>query len=262
MRNPILTLATDFGLADHYVGAMKGVILSICPRAQITDISHEVTPFRIAEGAFVIAQAYRYFPPKTVHVVVVDPGVGTARRPILMDAAGQYFVAPDNGVLAMIYSREKSKVRLIENDALFLKPVSQTFHGRDIFAPVAAHIAAGAAVARIGRVISDYVRPPFEKPIRTGKKTWIGCVLKIDHFGNIITNYRADEFQDLELKRFAIAVGRRQTSLAARNYDAAGAGRLFAIIGSSGFWEISASRDSAAQQTGCEAGAAVVLKMA
>src|SRR5205823_156276 len=133
MTKPILTLTTDFGLSDHYVGTMKGVILGICPQAQMVDISHEVSPYEITEGAFLIAQAYRHFPKKTVHVVVVDPGVGTARRPILMEAAGQYFVAPDNGVLSMVYSREKHKVRLIANDRYFRKPVSTTFHGRDVF---------------------------------------------------------------------------------------------------------------------------------
>ena len=133
MRLPILTLTTDFGLSDHYVGTMKGVILGICPKAQIVDIGHEVSPFEITEGAYLIAQAYRYFPPKTVHVVVVDPGVGTARRPILMEAAGQYFIAPDNGVLAMIYTREQARIRLISNEKYFLHPVSRTFHGRDIF---------------------------------------------------------------------------------------------------------------------------------
>ena len=106
MRAPILTLTTDFGLSDHYVGAMKGVILGICPRAQLVDIGHHATPYQIGEGAYLIAQAYRYFPKKTVHLVVVDPGVGSARRPILMEAAGQYFVAPDNGVLGMIFARE------------------------------------------------------------------------------------------------------------------------------------------------------------
>src|SRR5881296_1635892 len=126
MTRPILTLTTDFGLGDHFVGTMKGVILGICPQAQIVDISHGITPFEIGEGAYLIAQAYRYFPKKTVHVVVVDPGVGTARRPILMEAAGQYFVAPDNGVLAMIYGAEKHKVRAITADKYFRKPVSQT----------------------------------------------------------------------------------------------------------------------------------------
>ena len=130
MTRPILTLTTDFGLSDHFVGTMKGVILGICPQAQIVDISHGVTPYEIGEGAYLIAQAYRYFPKKTVHVVVVDPGVGTARRPILMEAAGQYFVAPDNGVLSMVLAREENaKFRLISNAKYFLQPVSTTFHG-------------------------------------------------------------------------------------------------------------------------------------
>src|SRR5579872_4521305 len=140
MPEPVLTLTTDFGLADHFVGTMKGVILGICPKARIVDISHEVKPYDIAEGAYLIAQAYPYFPRKSVHLVVVDPGVGTARRPILLEAAGQYFVAPDNGVLAMIYSSVPHKVRAISSGRYFRKPVSNTFHGRDIFAPSAAHL--------------------------------------------------------------------------------------------------------------------------
>src|SRR5437764_10074496 len=126
----IITLTTDFGLSDHYVGVMKGVILGIAPAARIVDLSHQVAAYEIGEAAFVIAQAYRYFPKKTIHVIVVDPGVGTARRPILAEAAGQCFVAPDNGVLGMIYAREKCKVRVIGNDRYFRKPVSRTFHGR------------------------------------------------------------------------------------------------------------------------------------
>ena len=129
-----------------------------------------------------------------MHVVVVDPGVGSARRPILMEAAGQRFVAPDNGVLAMVFAREKHKVRLISNERYFRHPVSQTFHGRDIFAPVAAHIASGVAPARIGKAIADYVRPPFEHPRQTGPHTWKGEILKIDRFGNVITNFSAEEF--------------------------------------------------------------------
>src|SRR5579862_4476446 len=157
MRDPLITLTTDFGLSDHYVAAMKGVILGICPRAQIVDISHTVSPFEIAEGAYVIAQAYPCFPEKTVHVVVVDPGVGSARRPILLEAAGQYFVAPDNGVLAMVYSAsDQYKVRLISNEKLFRHPVSRTFHGRDIFSPVASHLAAGVPPPHIGEPIEDY----------------------------------------------------------------------------------------------------------
>src|SRR5450759_3383979 len=134
MLRSIITLTTDFGLSDHYVGTMKGVILGIAPSAQIVDISHEVAPFEILDGAYTIAQAYPYFPKRTVHVVVVDPGVGTARRPILAEAAGQFFIAPDNGVLTMMYEREKHKVRAVANERFFLPAPSRTFHGRDIFA--------------------------------------------------------------------------------------------------------------------------------
>jgi hypothetical protein len=259
MREPILTLTTDFGLSDHYVGTMKGVVHSICPRARIVDISHGVTPFEVAEGAYLIAQAYRYFPKKTVHVVVVDPGVGTARRPILMEAAGQYFVAPDNGVLSMIYAREKHKIRLIANDRYFRKPVSRTFHGRDIFAPVAAHVAAGVAPSRMGKLIEDYLRPAFAQPQRTGKRSWAGRILRIDHFGNIITNFHQDEFPDLERRNFSLNLGPHQVTVLARNYAEAGPGELFAIVGSSGYLEVSVNQGSAAGQIHCETGAPVEL---
>jgi len=238
---------------------MKGVILSICPRARIVDISHDAPPFAIGEAAYAIAQAYRYFPRKTVHVVVVDPGVGTSRRPILMEAAGQYFVAPDNGVLASIYGREAHKIRLISNERYFLKPVSRTFHGRDIFAPVAAHLAAGEAPSRMGKLVRDYLRPVFEKPQRTGKRTWMGRILKIDRFGNIVTNFCAGEFPELEQRNFTLTVGPRSVGVMARSYAECGPGELFAIAGSSGYLEVSVGQGSAAKQIGCESGAAVEL---
>jgi S-adenosyl-L-methionine hydrolase (adenosine-forming) len=259
MRRPILTLTTDFGASDHYVGAMKGVILSICPRAQIVDICHDVTPFQIAEGAYVIAQAYDCFPKKTVHVVVVDPGVGTARRPILLEAAGQYFVGPDNGVLSMLYSSGKHKVRLIANDRYFRQPVSATFHGRDIFAPVAAHVAAGVAPSRIGKPIEDYLRPEFAKPQRTGERTWSGSILKIDRFGNVVTNFHVRDFPELRQSgtdafvcQPAVTVGRRKITALAQNYAESRPGALFLIVGSSGYLEISVNQGSAAKQLGCK----------
>jgi S-adenosylmethionine hydrolase len=259
MPAPILTLTSDFGLTDHYVAAMKGVILSICPQARMVDISHGVSPYDVAEGAYLIAQAYPSFPPKTVHVVVVDPGVGTSRRPILLEAAGQYFVGPDNGVLSMVYSREKSKVRLISNDRYFRKPVSRTFHGRDIFSPVAAHLAAGVPSPRLGKLIQDYLRPSFEKPQRTGKRTWTGRILKIDRFGNVVTNFHVSEFPDLERKNFSLAIGPRQAGVMAHNYAECGPGELFAIAGSSGYLEVSVSQGSAARAIGCETGAPAEL---
>jgi len=259
MREPILTLTTDFGLADHYVAAMKGVILGICPRARIVDVSHQVRPFEIAEGAFLIAQAYPCFPRKTVHVVVVDPGVGTARRPILLEAAGQYFIGPDNGVLAMVYAREKHRVRLVSNERCFRKPVSQTFHGRDIFAPVAAHLAAGATPASIGKSIDDYLRPSFLEPRRTGKRTWMGQILHIDTFGNIVTNFRAGDFPDLEQRNFSLAFGPQEVGIMARNYAQCGPGELFVIVGSSGYLEVSVGQASAAAKIRCEIGAPAEL---
>jgi S-adenosyl-L-methionine hydrolase (adenosine-forming) len=259
MAKPVLTLTTDFGTSGHYVAAMKGVILSICPEARIVDVCHDVRPFEIAEAAYLIAQVYRTFPKDTVHVVVVDPGVGTSRRPILMEAAGQRFVAPDNGALAMIYSREKAKVRLISNEKLFRKPVSRTFHGRDIFAPVAARIAGGLAPARVGRRIEDYLRPAFEKPKLTGDGAWTGYVLHIDRFGNVVTNFQAADFPDLDRLGFRMTLGQCEVAAMARNYAERGPGELFVIEGSSGYLEISVGQASAAAQIGCHVGAVAEL---
>ncbi len=261
MPAPLITLTTDFGLTDHYVGTMNGVILSICPRARIVDISHGVGAYEIAEAAFTLAQAYRYFPRGAVHVVVVDPGVGTSRRPILAQAAGQYFIAPDNGVLSMIYAREKHKVRLISNDRYFLQPVSNTFHGRDIFAPVAAHLAGGVAAARFGKSIADYLRLDFDKPARTGRRAWTGAILKVDRFGNMVTNVSVADFPDLDKRGFEMAVGSQRVNAIAQNYAERGPGEAFLIVGSAGYYEISVGQGSAAKLLGCGAGAPLELKL-
>jgi S-adenosyl-L-methionine hydrolase (adenosine-forming) len=261
MPAPLITLTTDFGLSDHYVGVMKGVILSICPRARIVDISHGVGAFEIAEAAFTLSQAYSYFPRGAVHVVVVDPGVGTSRRPILAQAAGQYFIAPDNGVLSMIYAREKHKVRAISSVQYFLPPVGNTFHGRDIFAPVAAHLAGGIAPARFGKPIADYLRLDFDKPARTGRRVWTGAILKVDRFGNLVTNFSVAEFPDLDKRAFEMAVGSRRIGVLARSYAERGPGEPFLILGSAGYYEISVSQSSAAQWLGCAAGAPLELTL-
>jgi S-adenosylmethionine hydrolase len=259
MAKPILTLTTDFGLADQFVGVMKGVILSICPQAQIVDISHGVAPFAIAEGAYLIAQAYPYFSKNTVHVVVVDPGVGTARRPILVEAAGQYFVAPDNGVLEMIYSREKHQVRAITHSRIFLQPVSQTFHGRDIFAPAAAHLAAGTTPAKMGAKIIDYARPPFATPRRVGRNRWSGFVLHIDRFGNLVTNLQASDFPNL--KRFVIEIGGKRVASRARTFAEGRPGELFVIAGSTGYLEIAVNQGSAANLVECQPGSSLEITL-
>jgi len=259
MLRSLITLTTDFGASDHFVGTMKGVILRILPGAQIVDISHGVSTFDIAEAGFVVAQAYRYFPPKTVHVVVVDPGVGTSRRPILVEAAKQFFLAPDNGVLSMIYAQEKHKVRMITASKYFLPAVSQTFHGRDVFAPVAAHLAKGVPPARFGKLIDDYLRAEFDRPTRTGKRIWTGSVLKVDHFGNLITNLPFSEFSRIAERPFVLAIGFEKISRLASNYTECPPGELFLIAGSSGYLEVSTNQGSAAKRLGCASGSAVEL---
>ena len=259
MTRPVITLTTDFGLSDHFVGVMKGVILGIQPTAQIVDISHGVQPYEIVDGAFTIAQAYRYFPKKTIHVVVVDPGVGSSRRPLLAEMGGQYFVAPDNGVLSMVFAREKPQVRHITNERYFLHPLSRTFHGRDVFSPVAAHLTVGVTPAKFGKRIEDYLRASFDKPEQTGKHKWNGVILKADHFGNLATNFHIDQFPSLRTHAFSLNMGSQAITRLALTYSECAAGELFAIVGSSGYIEVAASQGSAAKALGCGAGSPVEL---
>jgi S-adenosylmethionine hydrolase len=262
MKRPIITLLTDFGAVEHYVGAMKGVILGICPEAVLVDISHEVTPYAIPEAAFTLAQAWKCFPPRTVHLVVVDPGVGSSRRAILMEAGGHFFVAPDNGVLTMVMDEEpKHRVREISGHRWFRKPVSQTFHGRDIFAPVAANTASGVAVSKFGRRIGDYVRLDFSKPKETDANRWAGSVLKIDRFGNIVTNFDESFCRLLASRPFRIDVGSGVVSRLLSNYAEAPDGEPFAICGSSGYLEISVKQESAGQVLNAKLVSTVLVKV-
>jgi S-adenosylmethionine hydrolase len=258
----IVTLTTDFGTQDHFVAAMKGVILSRAPRAVIVDVSHEVAPHAVTEGAFVLDEAWRTFPKKTVHVCVVDPGVGSARRPVLVEAAGHYFLGPDNGVLALVYEREKKhKVRLVSNEKLFRHPVSRTFHGRDVFAPVAAHLAAGGKASAVGPLIEDYRKPPSFFPVHTGKRFWTGQVLKVDRFGNLISNFAVTEFEGVRSRPFELAVGTRVLTSLLGTYAEAPFGEPFVLVGSSGYLEVSVNQASAARVLGVEAGAPLELRI-
>ena len=261
MKNPIVTLTTDFGTKDHYVGVMKGVILGICPEARIVDVSHEVQPFESQEGAFVISQAYPYFPEKTVHVAVVDPGVGSARRPILVEAAGQYFIGPDNGVLAMVYAGVEHKVREITATKYFLHPVSHTFHGRDIFAPSAAHLANGAKPSSFGSSIDNHLKPSFTEPQRTSKRQWSGTVLHIDRFGNLVTNFTISDFAAVRAKPFELAIGTIRLMELGETYAEMPIGEPFVIVGSSGYLEVSANQGNAARMLGCGVGAPCELTL-
>jgi S-adenosylmethionine hydrolase len=258
---PIVTLTTDFGLNDHFVGTIKGVILGIVPEAEIVDICHSVQAFDVLDAALTIAQAYSYFPTGTVHLVVVDPGVGTARRPILVSSDRHHFVAPDNGVLSLIYSREERlHVRHVTSEHYFLQPVSNTFHGRDIFAPVAAWLAKRVESDKFGEEISDFVRFNAPKPKLVDGNILRGVVLKIDRFGNLVTNITPQDAPMLfeaTPPPFKILVGKREISEMKKFYAEGTPGEVFGILGSMGYLEIAANRASAAQTIGVGKGSDV-----
>lgn len=258
---PLITLTTDFGEDGHFAGVLKGVILGIAPRAGIVDITHGVTPFEITEAAFTVAEAARFFPKKTIHVVVVDPGVGTKRRPILAEAEGQYFLAPDNGVLSMIFARAKCKVRHLTNAKYRLKEVSHTFHGRDIFAPSAAHLARGVKTAQFGPLIQDHLRSEVATPTRIGTRCWAGVILKADRFGNLITNYHVREFPLVETRPIVLMAGVHSIEKFVRTYGDAPRGEPVAMVGSSGYVEIALNQGNAAKSLGLGTGASLELSI-
>ena len=259
MPRPIVTLTTDFGLQDHFTGVMKGVILTIEPRVNIVDITHEIAKFDVMAAAFSIAETWRWFPKGTIHVIVVDPGVGSSRRPILAQAAGHYFIAPDNGLLSPIYAREKTRVRHIENRKLFLKPISRTFHGRDVFAPSAAHLAKGVPPSRFGKPIQDFVRIDFPSLRKTGKRTWSGIVLHADYFGNLITNLPVAEFENLATGSFELVIEAQKVTRFAQSYSEGRPGELLLVAGSSGYLEVAMNQSSAASKLRSKAGIPVKL---
>ncbi len=256
----IITLTTDFGLDDAYVAAMKGVILDINPGATIVDISHSIEPQNIRQGAFVFSTAYTYFPQDSVHLVVVDPGVGGPRRAIILETENAIFVAPDNGVLSYVIQASARKrisrptlMKLppeiqafeITNSKYWRHPVSSTFHGCDIFAPVAAHISLGKPLNELGQAIPSVNVFPPSRPKPDADGNLIGHILHIDHFGNLITDIAS---QDLPSGKFSIEVAGRKIGSLSRSYEPAR--ELLALIGSSGRLEIALKCGSAARLLG------------
>jgi S-adenosylmethionine hydrolase len=260
MPNRLITLTTDFGLSDHFVGVMKGIIAGIAPAARVIDISHGVAPYNIVEGAFMIAEAWTYFPKGTIHVVVVDPGVGSSRRPILAEAGGHFFIAPDNGVLSMVLNAASHKVRVISNPKVMRREMSRTFHGRDVFAPAAAHLAKGIKPAHFGKVIRDCIQIDPARNKELTSNAWRGLILKTDRFGNLITSFLATQFTAITRRPFEVRIGREKIHRLALNYAETAIGELFAIVGSSGYLEIAVNQGSAAAVSGCGAGAPVELE--
>ncbi len=265
----IITLTTDFGLADGYVAAMKGVILSINPDACLVDISHEIKPGRhvgLAAGSFVLSTTYGYFPKGTVHLAVIDPGVGTDRRAIILKTPHGLFVAPDNGLLASVLSDASPQsvtsgalgadveAVAITNRRYWRSPVSATFHGRDIFAPVAAWLSLGTPMAEFGERISSIVVPSQALTQRRPDGSLTGRIIHIDHFGNLVTSIRQNELPEGPI---SVLVGGRTIAGLRRTY-AEGQG-LIALIGSSGYLEIAVNGGRAVELTGAEVGDEVVV---
>lgn len=245
----LITLTTDFGTTDHFVGTMRGVILNINPQAQMFDICNSVQSFDVLDGALTIAHSYRYFPANTIHMVIVDPGVGTARRPILVTAEKHMFIAPDNGVLSLVYEQEERiSVRHITSEHYFLQPTSNTFHGRDIFAAVAGWLSKGVEAAKFGDEITDYVRFGSPKVKKIDDRTLKGVVLKVDRFGNLVTNIRAEDVPNLLVEvppDFRIVVGKGEVKRVRRTFGEGAAGEVFGVFGSMGYLEIVANRSNA-----------------
>jgi S-adenosyl-L-methionine hydrolase (adenosine-forming) len=260
----MITLLTDFGTLDYFVPAVKGVIFTINPQVQVADITHEIPPHDIASAAFILAACYRDFPRDTIHLVVVDPGVGSQRRAIVVQAGAHLFVGPDNGVFSYVYARE-SLVRVIHitREQFFRQGVSRTFHGRDVFAPVAAWLSRGLSPGALGDEIEDYFKLEIPRPgVSRGKIE--GCVIHIDRFGNCITNITANELSLARINRSAIKMDfadREITRFCTHFAESAGGEELFAYIGSAGYWEIAVWCGSAAELTGARVGTEVVLEI-
>jgi len=263
LPDAIITLTSDFGTSDHLIGAMKGVILSINPAARIVDINHHVPPFDILIGALTIANTCNYFPPRTIHVVIVDPGVGTQRRPLLVSGQKQYFIAPDNGVLSLILERESCIVRHITAEHYFLNPVSPTFHGRDIFAPTAAWLSKVWQTEAFGEEITDYARFTMPKAKAAGQSIK-GVVLHVDAFGNLMTNLTAEDVPEAAVASGVIrlSVNGKEIQKLAQTFASGTPGEPIAVFGSAGFLEIAVNRGSAARTLGANRGAEVTLDLA
>jgi S-adenosylmethionine hydrolase len=256
-----ITLTTDFGQKDSYVGQMKGVIFGINPECEIVDITHEIEPQDLMMGAFCLLTAYKFFPKGTIHVAVVDPGVGGKRRPIVVETPDYFFVGPDNGIFTFIYRRERSiVVREIKNRSFFNEPVSTTFHGRDIFGPVAAHLSLGVKAENIGPEIENLTLLSIPEPSLKGE-FMIGEVIYFDRFGNAITNL-TDSFihSILNKRRHRIMAGDVDFGPIQRSYDSVDEGMPICLIGSCGFLELSVRNGSARDLFSLKKGDPVFLR--
>jgi S-adenosylmethionine hydrolase len=256
-RARIVTLLTDFGLSDPYVGILKGVVLGIAPEARIVDLTHDVPPQDVLTGALLLERSARWFPEGTIHLAVVDPGVGSKRRAIAIACRDRTFVGPDNGLLGFAAARH-GVVRVVElaNPAFRLREVSSTFHGRDVFAPAAAHLAAGVPIERLGPRLRRFERPRWPFPRVAARRT-TGRVVLVDRFGNLVTNV---EREHLPRGKIAVSIGPFRATRILSTYEDVARGELLAIFGSFGLLEIAARDGSAAKALGLGIGAKVVVE--
>jgi S-adenosyl-L-methionine hydrolase (adenosine-forming) len=264
-RVPLITLLTDFGTADYFVAAVKGIILAGNPTANIVDITHDISPGDIEAAAFTLLAACSSFPPGTIHVAVVDPGVGSARGPILVKLGEQFFIGPDNGIFSYVCESNESQGVTAElfhltNAEYFRDPVSATFHGRDLFAPVAAALSTGVKPAQLGASISNIVRLSPLRPMTSRDGRLLARIIHIDRFGNCVTNITQ---YDLTAKMIAAGATLRLKGKSVKSFsnyfaeEATGKGRVFGIWGSAGFLEIAAANESAAKILNARRGDAV-----
>lgn len=259
MHPPVITLTTDFGTADHYVGAVKGVILSIAPDAVLVDLTHQVPPQDVCAGSYALRSAAREFPAGTVHLAVVDPGVGGARRAVAVRGLGYLWVGPDNGLFTHVLADAGSEVRELRHPGIARKEVSSTFHGRDLFAPAAAHLAAGFPFADSGPVVEDPVLLSEAQPQRTGSGI-AGEILHVDGFGNLITNVPAELLAALGARPRVRLADRAAVEGLAAAYADVSPGALVALIGSGGLLEIGVNGGSAATALGLGRGDPITIE--
>ncbi|MEM2249782.1 MAG: S-adenosyl-l-methionine hydroxide adenosyltransferase family protein [Candidatus Bathyarchaeia archaeon] len=259
--NKLITLTTDFGLLDPYVAEIKAVILGINPEAKIVDISHQIEKFNIKMGAYILASAASYFPKGTIHVAIIDPGVGTKRKPILIETKDSFLMGPDNGILALAADKQGIKnVYEIANPKYMLRKISTTFHGRDIFAPAAAYLSKGVSPSEFGPEIRRIAKPQFAKIVRKGP-TLVGEIIYVDGFGNIITNFTLKELGHLGIREsLNIKIGETTCRLKlCEAYAEVEAKKPLALIGSHDFLEISVNQGSAAEMFKVKVGDKVIL---
>jgi S-adenosylmethionine hydrolase len=245
MNATLITLTTDFGERDPFVGMMKGAIFGIHPDARVVDLTHGIPSQDIMAAALVLQHSAPYFPRGTIHVVVVDPGVGSARRAILIEREGDYLVGPDNGVLSLALEEKKPRrVVHLSNAVYHLQPTSSTFHGRDIFAPVAAHLARGVSPDSFGESLNSFVQIPWPKVAKSARAIE-GEIVYIDHFGNLFTNIREADLNEMPAQKLTVSAGRVVIQGVTQSYGASEAGQWVAVINSWGLLEIAINRGSA-----------------